>query len=161
MKISNVLWIAGVAVLAAVWGALFVVPAFKTPRVSVVLVVDTARAAPVAPVLADLEQAGYLLGEAGSDAAAWLDARASDGQPFFLVFDRSVPLDGLQAHLERTGLARRTIFAALKDGQLTLDRPGLRLQTLPVRDAADVAPTLLRLIGLTPSLPLPGRALAG
>lgn len=161
MKVSSALWIAAVAALAAVWGAMFVAPAFKTPRVSVVLVVDQALAAPIAPVLADLERAGYLLGEAGSDAAAWLDARASDGQPYFLVFDRSVPLDGLQAHLERTGLARRTIFATLKDGQLTLDRPGLRLQTLPAGDAADIAPTLLRLIGITPSLPLPGRALAG
>jgi hypothetical protein len=161
MKVSYAIALGAVAILAAVWGLLFVGPSLQTPRWSVVLLIDDPAAAPTAHLQADLARAGYLAALNNGDPIAWLDVRAADGRPFFLVVEMPVASEAVQAHLERTGLARRTVFAAHNRGRLALDQPGARPQAPIASDAADVLPTLLRLIGLTPSLPLPGRALAG
>jgi hypothetical protein len=161
MKVSYAIALGALTVLAAVWGAYFIGPSLQTPRWSVVLLIDDPAAAPSARIQADLARSGYITAQTDRDPIAWLDLRAADGQPFFLVVERPIASDAIQAHIERTGLARRTVFAAHTMGRLALDRPSARPQAPIASDAADVVPTLLRLIGLTPSLPLPGRALAG
>lgn len=192
MRVSVLLSILSVVLLAAVWVAVFLGPGLQAPRWSVVLLIDDA-AAPgpqlgdwaqnarrfarqtpgTGPVLReswiddDLVRAGYKVADDIADPIAWLDARMRDEAPFFLALHAgragSERFEQIAAHLERTGLARRTILAAWTPAYFAFDMPGQR--TAPVRDRlseeADIVPTLLRLIGLTPSLPLPGRALAG
>ncbi len=169
------------------------VPALQAQRWSVVVLVDDrdhppaaafeewaqgvrrfARTAPGAtavlhePAIAeDLRRAGYLVADDVADPIGWLDARMRDAQPFFLALHAGrgsdIAFEHIRAHLERTGLARRTILAAWTATFFAFDMPGARAVPTRTRpsDAADILPTLLRLIGLTPSQPLPGYALAG
>jgi hypothetical protein len=115
----------------------------------------------------DLAAAGYRVAEDVADPIGWLDARMRDGQPFFLALHVSrgsdIAFERIRAHLERTGLTRRTILATWTATFFAFDMPGARAVPTQTRtsEAADILPTLLRLIGLTPSRPLPGYALAG
>jgi hypothetical protein len=115
----------------------------------------------------DLARIGYRVADNVADPIGWLDARMRDGQPFFLVLDagrdQDIAFERVRAHLERTGLARRTILAAWTATCFALDMPGSRTVPALARqsEAADILPTLLRLLGLTPSRPMPGYALAG
>jgi hypothetical protein len=193
MRVATLLPILAILLLTTVWVALFVTPSLQGQRWSVVLLVDErdqppapafeewahgvrrfARASPgegavvIEPAVdGDLVRAGYLVAEDVADPIGWLDARMRDGQPFFLALHAGrgsdIAFERISSHLERTGLARRTILAAWTATFFAFDMPGAR--AVPTRDRpsnpADILPTLLRLIGLTPSLPLPGYALAG
>jgi len=197
MRVAVLLPILAILLLTAVWVALFVAPSQQAQRWSVVLLVDDrdqppgpaleewahsvrrfARAVPGAGAVvrepaidADLANAGYLVANDVADPIGWLDARMRDGQPFFLALyagrGSDIAFERIGAHLERTGLARRTILAAWTATFFAFDMPSSldRTHAVPTRtrpsDPADILPTLLRLIGLTPSQPLPGYALAG
>lgn len=193
MRFSVLLPILAVLLLTAVWVALFVAPGLQGPRWSVVLLVDDrdqaqaaaieewahgvrrfarrnpgAEAVALEPAIdADLARAGYFVADDVADPIAWLDARMRDDQPFFLALyagrGSDIAFERIRAHLERTGLARRTILAAWTATFFAFDMPGARAVSTRAQpsDPADILPTLLRLIGLTPSRPLPGYALAG
>lgn len=169
------------------------VPGLQAPRWSVVLLIDDreqppgaafeewaqsvrrfARRVPGAEAVSldpatddDLARAGYRVADDVADPIGWLDARMRDSQPFFLALyagrGSDIAFERIRAHLERTGLARRTILAAWTASFFAFDMPGARAVPTRARpsDPADIVPTLLRLIGLTPSQPLPGYALAG
>ena len=169
------------------------VPGLQMQRWSVVLLVDARDEAPGAavaqwaqsarrfaraaqgadavlldPAVADdLVRAGYRVAEDVAEPIGWLDARMREGQPFFLALyaerGSDIAFERVSAHLERTGLARRTILAAWTATFFAFDMPGARAVPTQARPsaAADILPTLLQLIGLTPGRPLPGYALAG
>ena len=169
------------------------VPGLQGPRWSVVLFVDVSGRPPGAAfeewaqsarrfararqeakavlrdaaIDADLAGIGYRVADDVDDPIGWLDARMRDGEPFFLALhvgaDTDITFERIRTHLERTGLARRTILAAWTATFFAFDMPGARAVPTRARtsDPADILPTLLRLIGLTPSQPLPGYALAG
>jgi hypothetical protein len=169
------------------------VPGLQGPRWSVVLFVDESGRPPGAAfeewaqrarrfararqetkavlrdaaIDADLAGIGYRVANDVEDPISWLDARMRDGEPFFLALhvgaDTDIAFERIRTHLERTGLARRTILAAWTKTFFALDMPGSRAVPALERpsESADILPTLLRLIGLTPSHPLPGYALAG
>lgn len=115
----------------------------------------------------DLARSGYRVADDVADPISWLDARMRDGQPFFLALyagrGSDIAFERIRAHLERTGLARRTILAAWTATFFAFDTPGARAAPTRMRpsDPSDILPTLLRLIDLTPSRPLAGYALAG
>ncbi len=193
MRVSVLLPILAILLLTAVWIALFVAPSSQGQRWSVVVLIDErdqppgpafeewadsvrrfARETPGASAVLrapaideDLAQAGYLVADDVADPIGWLDLRMRDGRPFFLALHAGrgsdIAFERISAHLERTGLARRTILAAWNANFFAFDMPGARAVPTRARPsgAADILPTLLRLIGLTPSQPLPGYALAG
>jgi hypothetical protein len=197
MRVAVLLPILAILLLTAVWIALFVAPSLQGQRWSVVLLVDDREPAPgpvfeewahsvrrfarrnpgaeavaLEPAVdADLARAGYLVADDVADPIAWLDARVRDGQPFFLALyagrGSDIAFERISSHLERTGLARRTILAAWTATFFAFDMPSSldRARAVATRDQpsdpADILPTLLQLIGLTPSRPLPGYALAG